>query len=146
MLDLQGAVRKNIKTFVSYYKETWPDTKYDLLLLGDDPLETVPMELSQTFTVMSKYHTTYKKHGLCTSWIDQNECHDMKHPHHIFLLQNICDKVTFRKVEQVRKMNFPLWGEMMPIRGEIFTHHHRQRTTRPLELSCVGLWEYTRRG
>ena len=46
VLDVQGAVKHNVKTFLRYYKETWPETKYDLLL-GDHPLEKVPIKLAR---------------------------------------------------------------------------------------------------
>ena len=73
VLDLQGAVKQNVKTFLKYYKEKWSETKYDLLL-GPNPLNNVPMTLAKTFTVIAKYHTTYKKHGISMSWIDRNKC------------------------------------------------------------------------
>ena len=106
VLGLQGAVKHNVKIKLSYYKATWPKTKYDLLL-GDHPFEKVPMKLAKTFTVISKYHTTYKNAGISMSWTDRNECADMKHPHQIFLLQNIFNKITVVNVEQVRRIKFP---------------------------------------
>ena len=33
------------------------------------------------------------------------------YPHHIFLLQNVCDKVMFCNVEQVRDLTFAQHGE-----------------------------------
>ena len=46
VIDLQGAMKHNVQAFVRYYKETWPETKYDLLL-GDHPLEKVPIKLAR---------------------------------------------------------------------------------------------------
>ena len=31
----------------------------------------------------------------------------MKHPHHIFLLQNVLDNITVVNVEEVRRLKFP---------------------------------------
>ena len=60
LLDLQTAVTHNVQTFVKYYKQMWPDTKYERLL-PKDPLDNVPMLLKKTFPVIDKYHCTSKK-------------------------------------------------------------------------------------
>ena len=136
VLDLQGAVKQNVKTFLKYYKEKWSESKYDLLL-GPNPPHNVPMTLAKTFTVIAKYHTTYKNHGILMSWIDRNECHDMKHPHHIFLLQNILDKMTVVNVEEVRKLKFPDRAKE-DVDAWMHFFHLLPEETRPTLSSCLG--------
>ena len=77
------------------------------MLLLKDPLKKVPMDLDKTFTVLGKYHTTYKKHGISMDWTDRSCCTDMKHPHHVFLLQNVFEKMTFDTIAKVRAIHFP---------------------------------------
>ena len=125
-----------MKTFLKYYKEKRSETKYDLLL-GPNPLNNVPMTLAKTFTVIAKYHTTYKNQGISMSWIDRNECVDMKHPHHIFLPQNVLDKITVVNLEEVRRLKFP---ERAKENVDAWMHffHLLPENTRPTLSSCLG--------
>ena len=61
MIDLQGTMTHNVKTVVTYYKEIWLESKYQLLFVKN-PLDKVPMALEKRFRVITKYETTYKKH------------------------------------------------------------------------------------
>ena len=76
------------------------------MLLGEDPPTNVPMALKQTFLTIGKFATIYKKKGISMSWAERASFPDMKHPNHVFLLQNIFDKLTFNNPEELRKMKF----------------------------------------
>ena len=41
------------------------------------------------------------------SWAERASLPDMNHPNHVFLLQNIFDKLTFINLEELGKMKFP---------------------------------------
>ena len=71
------------------------------------------------------------------SRIDRNECVDMKHPHHIFLLQNILDKITVVNVEEMRRLKFP---ERAKEDVDAWMHffHLLPENTRPTLSSCLG--------
>ena len=77
------------------------------MLLGEDLATNVTMTLAKTFVTIGKFFTTYKRNGISMSWVERASFPDMKHPNHVFLLQNVYGKLTFNKPEQLRKMKFP---------------------------------------
>lgn len=70
-------------------------------LLGDKPFNKFPSTLLETFKRMSKWATTYTFHVLSRDWIDGQEMTDSKHPHYIFLPQNVDTQVTFDREEKL---------------------------------------------
>ena len=122
--------------FNFYCAEKWPERKV-MLLLGEDPAINIPMTLAKTFLTIGKFATTYKKNGIFMSWIERASFSDMKYPNHVLLLQNVFDKLTFNKPEQLRKMKFPgkepddpdQWSKLFFLIEE---------NARPSLASCLG--------
>ena len=106
LLDVEKAVRHNVHIIVKYYQKKWPANKLKRLL-PNGPLVNVPMLMNKTFQTIGKYHTTYKKKGISCGWVDCVSSFDMKHPHQVFLLQNLCMKLTFDTEKKTPAMSFP---------------------------------------
>ena len=70
------------------------------------------------------------------SWAERALCPDMKHPNHVFLLQNIFDRLSFGNIKEVREMKFlenenndvDPWNVLLVI----------EDNARPALSSCLG--------
>ena len=44
---------------------------------------------------------------MSSDWVDRESTFDMKHPHQVFLMQNLCMKMTFDTEKKMWEMSFP---------------------------------------
>ena len=136
LIDLEKAVKHNVRTIVKFYQKKWPANKLERLL-PNDPLVNVSMMMEKTFQIIGKYHTTYKKNGMSCGWVDRESHCDMKHPHQVFLLQNLCMKLTFDTETKMRAMTFKGMNPNDPEPWKRF-FHMIPACGRPASASCVG--------
>ena len=62
-LNLEDAVEHNVKIMLMYLRRKWTGNKMDRLIVIGPP-DKVAVPLKTTFSLMSKWVTTYKKHGI----------------------------------------------------------------------------------
>ena len=141
LIDLEKAVKHNVRTIVKFYQKKWPANKLERLL-PNDPLVNVSMMMEKTFQIIGKYHTTYKKNGMSCGWVDRDSHCDMKHPHQVFLLQNLCMKLTFDTETKMRAMTFHGMNPNDPEPWKrFFSHYSRLWKASERELCWLGWWE-----
>ena len=136
LLNVEKAVRHNVRTIVKYYQKKWPVNKIERLL-PKDPLAKVPMLMEKTFQIIEKYHTTYKNKGILLDWVDWESTFDMKHPHQVFLLLNLCMKLIFDTEGKIMVM---LFTARHPDDKEPWNNffHIIPACGRPASANCVG--------
>ena len=108
--DLAKAARHNLGCFIDYNNDTWEEKKVEALL-GVDLPEKLPLTLRETFTKIAKFRSAAAVHGLSMDWPDRMNdrvsATHMKHPHQVFLYQNVYAPLTYTTIEEVKKVLFP---------------------------------------
>lgn len=137
--DLAKAARHNLGCFIDYYNDTWEEKKVEALL-GVDLPENLPLTLRETFTKIAKFRSAAAVHGLSMDWPDRMNdrvsATHMKHPHQVFLYQNVYAPLTYTTIEEVKKVLFPGAEQQKNTWKKFF--HVIPSNLRARDASCIG--------
>ena len=126
----------NVAIILTYLNTKWTGNKLERLL-GKKAFLKVPTTLAVTFITISKWATTYTKRGISRDWGDRKETFDVKHPHHMFLLQNLDSQVLFGSAAKLGKMYLPQKPDNVKEPWRQFFHIIPEGE-RPLAMSWIG--------